>query len=71
MRKKQHTARFYVSGTCLDLFLGEGVFYRITHQCSSDFRQGRIQRIVFFLGGGGNVGGGGLKYPHFQVSPRI
>ena len=32
-------------------------------------RQGRIQRIVFF--GGASLGGGGLTYPHFQVSPRI
>ena len=34
--------------------------------------QGRIQRSVFFWGGGGaSLGGGGLTYPHFQVSPRI
>ena len=25
----------------------------------------------FFLGGGGSLGGGGLTYPHFQVSTRI
>ena len=34
------------------------------------FRVDPAERF-FFGGGGANLGGGGLTYPHFQVSPRI